>query len=427
MNAPCPPCPPQPQPTLVPQTLCLPHLTGTDSGFHSQLATSEDSNTASAHSTPVRRPAEEQKANTIQDVPPLEHGTTSSTVFYPHNSQQCSLPEDTTVSSVHPQNQFLSTSSTCDLNLPPSALTTDPPPLSSELLLPEHGAMQVTNTKGEHTQSRKIPPLKTPSIFLRSQGAGRGHGLLSLLESVSTKQEEPEMSAMTTGVGRVSQSFKAGFGRGHILSCLLQHMSKERAPGLQSNFSLESTDQRSPHTSEVTPEPLLEAHSETNTLLLEPPPSLINSEPEKLTESVKPVPRSKKERSVTIAAVFPGAMTLSCQNHTSREAAKHDPLNMTTASERGLLGLNSVQKSPINASTPSSLPPSQSSIPSREESSDATVIKQVECSQALSSGDELEFVEVRYGRRSEQLEQNIHLHQRNIHRWQVSSQMLMFL
>ena len=145
--------------------------------------------------------------------------------------------------------------------------------------------------------------------------------------------------------------------------------------------------------------------------------------------------RSSKPKAVRIAAVFPGVDVKAQACNSSVPVRKDRPQDELVASEQDgwddIPGIKAGGRHVLSALNLDSLNSGQSQSSSSFTSSlqagqnvsagehDISSPPPERSYQTLSSGDELEFRESRHGRSSDDLEKNIALHQRNIHRWQV--------
>ena len=331
-----------------------------DSGI--QSTTSGASNTTSASSTPVHRVKE-------------NHGIEQSTYRDLHKG--CSEEQVGGEQPVKGGNHFpMYQTNVCTQD--PSG----PPPLE--------GSFDEGLTAAE-PQVEDTPTSSTPAVSFHYpkqmlfHGVARGRALSKVLEE--TKKD-------LLLVGRrfaESQPVKPDIGKMQLLSNVLLKLTEDKQQPAKNESATSSESMVKESSTVVNQAERVQTKSPRDSQFDIPPPLIISPA------------RPKRERPITIAAVFPQTAigeqhTLAHldEQHSDKPQRGHE---QSTEGERIDLSLG---KSSLHHGPEAAL----SSPP-------------LEQYQAVSSGDELEFSDSRWGRSSDELERRIALHQRNIHRWQV--------
>ena len=310
-----------------------------------------------------------------------------------------------------------------------------------------------------------------PSRQQSNSGIGRGETLLRLLEAHDAlkKSVAPKSKAVDGAVtSRASPPPKTGLGRAQLMYSLYHQLSgnadtqvsrHERTVGglaLQRETKNQAVDPLTSRSTTPTSSMIKIFHlpsfkdiSVTDTSQSPPAAATADSPLPPLTDNSEPQKQQRKKvKKPKIAAVFPGSShTISSPLHNTPSPPQVDTPNIQTESQE--LGSSMCLKSPSQEiagarvigvdQQPATLPSMESSppplllqspseghlvAPSDKDSpfrSPGEWSPKSKRHQTISSSDELEGGESRHGRSSHEIEKSIALHQRNIHRWQVSS------
>ena len=386
-----------------------------DSGFQSFATANGDSNSASSGSSPVRKIVEHAEVMaelSVHETTSCDHShpvltTTSLPAIAsthqleergPHVEPHTTARESMLDSQNSPP---LESSSNDSLYRPPSVVL--PLPTSATAVnearlctnevesVPSHLSHSTpTALCHESTSVSRLSPARS--------GAGRGTMLFKLLEQ-DLRKPKPVVQVSqekATPVKNTSPKHLEPIGRGNMLSRVLEQLSNETPPVGSIQSSKISTRTSIPVTIDKVDEAVR---------------MKLPSEPKQARAS------AGKPRTVRIAAVFPG---VDVKNQTGK-APVASALAHRDQQQDGCHDLSEFKtytKPPVDSQVlalecPSSIPQRNQNV---ERHGSSSPEKQY---QAVSSGDELEFRENRQGRSSGDIEMNIAMYQRNIHRWQV--------